>query len=300
MILCLRALPRSSHENITMFLYIFARILRLLSRKLPLRVSYASANFLAEITYILWRRGRTNLKMNAARILGPQASQRQINYSSRLCMRNYLKYAVDFLRSSLSGPEEIVKRLNIEGAENLDEALKEGKGAVIVSLHFGHWDFGAMEIANRGYPVNVVVDHICQPRVNGFVDRLRSMSGMKVIAARDGITQMLRRLRKNEIVGMLIDKPNNGRGVKIDLCGSPTVVPTGAAVLSLRTGAKIIPCGTVRLPNNTIHVILGKHVSFQRTGNFSHDAQILMQEVWHELEKVIKEYPEQLYVFHRL
>jgi len=215
-------------------------------------------------------------------------------------MRNYLKYVVDFLRSLPSKPEEMAKRLNVEGAENLDEALKEGKGVVVVSLHFGHWDFGAMEIAYRGYPVTGVVDHICRPRVNTFVDRLRSMSGMKTIAARDGITQMLRRLRKNELIAMLIDRPNYGSRVKVELCGSSTVVPAGAAVLALRTGAKIIPSGAVRLPDNTIRLILGKQISLQRTSDLSRDVQVLMQMVWHELEKLVKEYPEQLYVFHRL
>ena len=300
MILCLRAFPERSHKAIAIFLYLVARILRLLCRKLPLRVSYASANFLAEVTYILWRKGRTNLKRNTARVLGPQTSQSQIAYSSRLCMRNYLKYVVDFLRSLPSEPEERAKKLSVDGVENLDEALKEGKGVVLVSLHFGHWDFGAMEIAFRGYPVNGVVDHICRTRVSSFVDRLRSMSGMQIIAAKDGITKMLGRLRKNELVGMLIDTAKCGRGVKVELCGSSTVVSAGAAVLALRTGAKIIPTDAVRLPDNTIRVIFGKQISFQRTGDFSRDIQVLMQKVWHELEKVIKEYPEQLYVFHPL
>jgi lauroyl/myristoyl acyltransferase len=56
----------------------------------------------------------------------------------------------------------------------------------------------------------------------------------------------------------------------------------------------------MRLPDNTIRVIFGKQISFQRTGDFSRDIQVLMQKVWHELEKAIKEYPEQLYVFHPL
>jgi KDO2-lipid IV(A) lauroyltransferase len=194
----------------------------------------------------------------------------------------------------------MVKRLNVEGIENLDEVLKDGNGAVLVSLHFGHWDFGATEIASRGYPVNGVVHHTCSPRVNNFVDKLRSMSNMKTIAARDGITQMIHRLRKNEIIAMLIDKPNHGRRVKVKLCGSSTVVPTGAAVLALRTGAKIIPSGAVRLPDNTIHIILGKQISFQRTNDLNRDIQVLMQMVWHELERLVREYPEQLYIFHRL
>ncbi len=284
----------------TIILYLFIRILILLSRKLPLRVSYASVYFLAEVTYLLWRKGRANLRSNTARFLGPQASQRQISYYSRLCIRNYFKYIVDFLRSLPSEPKEVVKRLNVEGIENLDEVLKDGNGAVLVSLHFGHWDFGATEIASRGYPVNGVVHHTCSPRVNSFVDRLRSMSNMKTIAARDGITQMIHRLRKNEIIAMLIDKPNHGRRVKVKLCGSSTVVPTGAAVLALRTGAKIIPSGAVRLPDNTIHIILGKQISFQRTNDLNRDIQVLMQMVWHELERLVREHPEQLYVFHRL
>ena len=280
--------------------YLFIRILILLSRKLPLRVSYAAADFLGEVTYLFWRRVRTNLRSNTVRFLGPRASQRQIAYYSRLCIRNYLKYIVDFLRSLPSEREEMAKRLNIEGIENLDEVLKDGNGAVLVSLHFGHWDFGATEIASRGYPVNGVVHHTCSPRVNSFVDRLRSMSNMKTIAARDGITQMIHRLRKNEIIAMLIDKPNHGRRVKVKLCGSSTVVPTGAAVLALRTGAKIIPSGAVRLPDNTIHIILGKQISFQRTNDLNRDIQVLMQMVWHELERLVREHPEQLYVFHRL
>jgi KDO2-lipid IV(A) lauroyltransferase len=300
MIIFFNITPRRSRENMAIILYLFVRILIFLSRRLPLGISYASANFLAEVTYLLWRRVRNNVRCNTTRFLGPQASQKQIAYYSRLCIRNYLKYIVDFLRSLPSERVEITKRLNIEGIENLEEVLKDGNGAVLTSLHFGHWDFGATELANRGYLIHGVVDHTCSPRVNGFVDKLRSKSNMKVITAKDGITQMIGQLRKNEIIAMLIDKPNHSRRVEVKLCDSHTMVPAGAAVLALRTGAKIIPSGAVRMPDNTVNIILGKQISFQRTGDLNHDIQVIMQLVWYELEKLVAKYPEQLYVFHRL
>jgi lauroyl/myristoyl acyltransferase len=99
---------------------------------------------------------------------------------------------------------------------------------------------------------------------------------------------------------MLIDKPNCDRGVKVDFCGSPIVVPEAPAVLALRTGAKIIPGGVVHLPSNTLCIIIGKPTPFKPTGDLVRDKKILMQEVMEELEKLVKEYPQQLYAFHYL
>ena len=46
--------------------------------------------------------------------------------------------------------------MQIVGQENLDTALKEGKGVILASIHMGNGGFVTTSLALKGFPVNIV------------------------------------------------------------------------------------------------------------------------------------------------
>jgi KDO2-lipid IV(A) lauroyltransferase len=283
-----------------MFLYGVARICSFISHKLPLKFSYTIASLVADIIYLTWPSGRRLMKENMSHALSSQASAEEITRAARKALRNFAKYAVDFLRSPLLQLEDIENTVTIRGWENLDQALEEGKGAILVGLHLGNWDLAAAALTLRRYRLNAIIEPLKNLKVNHFVRRLRTGIGMKVIPAGQGIETIVQALRQNELLALLIDCPSHRKGVRVNFCAAPTQLPAGAATLSLRTGARVIPISLVRLPDKTFLFRIQPHIPFQPSGNLGKDVQALTQNILSSLEGTLRQYPDQWYVFQRM
>lgn len=283
-----------------MALYYFAELCRFIACKLPTSLSYLLACAVGDVLYLVWARGRRSVKENVAAALGSGANPSVVRRIARQCMRNFCKYAIDFLRFSSLSPHIGGDRVTIHGLENLDSALREGKGAILVSLHIGNFDLGVRLISRLGYPVSAIVDTLKIGQVDRLVRKWRANLGVRLIATKEGVTKMAEVLRKNELLALLIDCPEYERGIEVKFGHKSAMLPAGAATLALRTGAKVIPCGLVRLSNNTFHGFIGEHIKFHPSGNLTLDIKEFTQCIVSALERIARQFTDQWYMFRPL
>ncbi|MDD5701834.1 MAG: hypothetical protein PHU23_07260, partial [Dehalococcoidales bacterium] len=64
------------------------------------------------------------------------------------------------LRYSFAREDFFRKQFQLTGQRNLDDALKDGKGVILVSFHMGNLDLGVRLLSSLGYPVNAVVNNL--------------------------------------------------------------------------------------------------------------------------------------------
>ena len=283
-----------------MIVYALARLLSLVFQYLPLQVSYRLVTWLADVVYLTWTQKKRNMWDNMAHVLGPGASWKQVNRLAKQSLHNYFKYLVDFLRFPVLTQEEIQRLVKITGWENFDKALEAGRGIIFISLHMGNWDFAAAAMALRNYKMNVVVDSLKPPKLDAFVVGARTRMGMKVIPLEKAARQVFQALRQNEALALLIDRPLTESGVIVRFFNGFTRVPSVAARLALRTGARVIPAGLIRLPDNSFQAIVGQHIHFQPTGDLKGDIQAFTQRIMNFLEEIVRQHPDQWYMFRRM
>lgn len=280
-----------------MFQYLIARLLSFAARRLPQGLLYAVAAVIGDVLYTVWWRGRRNALENMRRTVGPGAGRRQVSRAARSAFRNCIRYYVEFLR----GHEALVERVDIAGMENVDAALAGGNGAILVGLHLGSPEMVGLSVTMNRYILNVLVDEkYANDRVNRWIQTMRARFGMKAIAAKkEAMPNLVRALKRNELIGLLIDCPHLAN-IKVRFCGAKAKVPGGAAALSLRTGAKIVPGAVVRKKGNRFTAYFDKPLEFRPTGDFSTDVQVLTQRIMDSLEPKLRDYPEQWFLFRRI
>lgn len=280
-----------------MVLYIVARFLSFLARTLPQKSLYGLVNGCGDILYLVWRPARCNAKENMRRVLGQNASCRQVDRAARETFRNLMRYYAEFLR----GQEKFVGKVRLSGLENVDAALAGGKGAILVGLHMGSPELAGLSVTRNQYPLSVVVDDkFPSARVNRWIQRARAKFGMKVIAAkREAMPNLVKALKRNEVLALLIDCPRLGN-IKVKFCDAKARVPGGAAALALRTGAKIVPAALIRTKGNRFTALIDKPLDYKPTGDFSSDVQALTQNIMDALESKVRAYPDQWFMFRRI
>ena len=126
-----------------------------------------------------------------------------------------------------------------EARAAMDSALARGKGVVFVTGHVGNWELLARYVALENYPAAVIGKELSDERTTGLVERFRASGKLRVIwRGRQGAAkEMLRALKGNSILGILIDQDTKVQSVWVPFFGKPAKTPRAAADLAIRTGA---------------------------------------------------------------
>ncbi|GIW14077.1 MAG: acyltransferase [Tepidiforma sp.] len=265
----------------------------------PAPAAYWIAGGLGRAAYWLWPRGRRAMRANFARVLGT-AERRSVDRVGQASLAGYFRYLLDFMRLGM-GAASLPRVDGEEAFAALDRLLERGRGAVIVCMHYGNWDAGAACAASRGYPLAVVAEGFGDARLDELVLGTREQLGMEVIRMERAGPSMVRVLRRNGLLALLIDRPVPGQGVPVRFFGETVEVPAGPARLAVATGAALVPVAFRRVDG------MGRRMKV--VGDFSivpcdeagrGCVETLTQRVMEAHERFIREQPEQWYMFREL
>lgn len=277
------------------------KIGRLMVLAFPLKVSYNVACFLADIHYFLYRRERRAVIGNLKIILNKplDTDDEGLKIIARAVFRNFAKYLVDFLRFSVFDLESIKKIVKLEGLPNLEEALKRGKGVIVLSAHLGNWELGGYVLGKYGYSINAVVLPHKNEKVNKFFINQREMGNFKSIEIGASLRGCYKALKNNELLALLGDRNFSSSGLMTEFFGKPSLMPKGPSILSIRTGAAVVPTFVIREKDDIFRMTFEKPIYPQTGADEDSESKKLTKQYLQSTENAIRQYPDQWYVFKR-
>ncbi len=185
--------------------------------------------------------------------------------------------------------------IRYEGIRNYQEAKRRGRGVLIATGHFGNWELSAHAHALLTEPMHVVVRPLDNPRIDALVERYRAASNNRVITKKDAARGILRALKDNEAVGILIDQNSlPEEGVFVDFFGTPACANSVFAKLAAHSGAAVILGYAVWSTEERRYVL-----HFSPPLDLSGDPATDTQHIQSALEDAIREYPDQWLWLHR-
>jgi phosphatidylinositol dimannoside acyltransferase len=262
----------------------------------PPRLAYALCDALGDIAYRALPRQRRAVRSNLARVLGERS--RNLDRRVQQVFRSGAKYYYDTFKVASLTDAELMRLAPVSGWDNLDRALEAGKGALLATAHLGSPGLVSHSLSVRGYSVTVPAEPVRPKRLFDLMCRVRGSRGNRLIPVGPGTTRELTdALRRNEVVGILVDRDVQKTGVTVDLFGAPVPLPAGPVTLALRTGAALVPAFTFRTRDGRLEGRIGEPVEIERTGSLREDVRRNTQKVAALLEEAVRRCPEQWVVF---
>jgi len=262
-------------------------------RLLGLKLSRKFAAILALVFFYLIPI-RKKVVFNNLKIAFPE---NDIHTNKKLAFRIYLSFAVtlvEILYLPYMKKQELVNAVECSNPELIIQKHKDGKGVILLSSHFGNWEFGAISIGIQiQLPFSVIVKPLRNPLVYEWMNKARTKFGNEVVPLGISIRKTYQTLKEKKIVAMVADQRGPAEGVRVDFFGKKVSVYTGPAALALKTGAPLI-CGIAVRDKNYKYKMVLVEISQQNLPDGEEEKILeISRRYTSYLEEVIREHPEQ-------
>ncbi len=141
--------------------------------------------------------------------------------------------------------------IKVIGQEYLEDAARKGKGMIILSAHFGNWEVMGYELRRMGFPLHVQARPQAVNQMTEFMNGFRERRGVKVIME-NSISESLKLLSQGKTLGMLADLNAREWGYQVEFFGRNASFYSSPVILSVRSGAPLIPSFTERQPDGSL------------------------------------------------
>ncbi len=187
------------------------------------------------------------------------------------------------------------KALNI-----LTECLKRNKGAFILMAHYGNWE--AMAIYN-GYlgvmHLYSIVRRLDNPYLEKSTHAFRTCSGNGTFYRDDSPLKIVRALKNNSCVAVMMDQNTAVRGIFVDFFQKKAATPRSVALLSHKLDTPILPIFVHPEKNGTYSIDIQPELKLDKTGDKEKDILNWTQACQKAIESVVRERPENWMWIHR-
>jgi len=262
----------------------------------PLNISTSLSEKLGRVSYYFVSKYRNRAMRNLQRAFGHTKSRKERKRICRSIAKNAFKDIVEVFYSTGPDQARIAEKITVCGEKNLEQALALGKGIIAVSAHLGNFSLLGFGLVCRGYPVHVVIRPVREQAIEKILHEYRKKQGTSfifTIPPQDCVKKMLKALRSNEIICLLVDQAKKHGSVFADFFGRPAATTVTPALLSLRTGAPVVPVFIVRNDNDTHHIFIEPAIEVEITDNHDENIFKITSEINRVIQSYVEKYPAQ-------
>ena len=276
---------RVSHIITSYFLQILKKYFSSIGAKERFYISSRLGSLLYEYLDIRKKQARRNIK-NAF----PNLKHNQVE---KILKNTYLNFCHNFVEL-VSFPNSYKNiQIVVKGEKILQSFLKQRKGIVFITGHFGAWEILGQWVA-RNVPLFVGVAQKQKNKgAHNFFINQRELAGTKHIIRGKSVKEMYKVLSNNGLLGLVSDQDAKSKGVFVDFFGTPASTPKGAALFHINTRAPLL-LGVCFKENFQKY-----HIHFKAINTKNKSLEEITQEYTSQLEFYIKQYPDQYFWFHR-
>ena len=229
------------HRRIRRRLYhALARAVLAGARRLDTERGRAAGRRLARLALALRGRERDRARANLARVFpvrSPAARETLLRSATDRLGENLFD-ALTLDRRRAAGYADVSDDGAVAELERLRDA---GRGALVLTGHFGCWELLGGYLASGLGGLTVVTGTIHNGPVDEMVNRWRRDAGLDPVPREGDLRPLLRVLRAGGIAAVLLDQNTRVENRTVPFCGHPAPTPVGFARLALRFGTPILP-----------------------------------------------------------
>ena len=262
----------------------------------------AARKLTSAVAHLLFARGgrRQEAALANLALAYPDRSSQQRREIARESWVQTAWGMLDAVRSRVWSEEELRRRVRFENLERMQQALARGRGALMLTLHFGSIELAMLTLPLVGIPLTVVGRPLPNPWIRRHMAQQRTRTGAQLLEHHDVAPRILEALRQGRAVAFLNDQyARRTGGILSPFFGARCFTAPGIALLALRSGAPVLPFYIVRDAPDQHRAVFLPEIALERTGDVRRDVATATARTNQVLEDIIRLHPGQWLWAHR-
>ncbi len=263
---------------------------------LPIAVLDQMAHAMGWMVFSLFRI-RRKLVLQNLRIAFPEKTEAE---RMRIGAASYYHFAATALEFLSTRDGTLGNTVTFHGEAYLRDVLAQNQGAYVICGHQGNWEAMAAAVGTHIRKSSVVVKPVGSAGTDRFVVELRNRNHLFCITRRkkgDGVRGMTEALRKNEVVGCIVDQSRPGSPF-LPFFGKLAKTNTSLPYIWLRNKAPVLSAYTKRLAFGQHEVTFSPPMALLETGDIDADVLTHATHCNAVTEGMIRACPEQYFWMH--
>ena len=264
----------------------------------------AEAPLAGRLLYRLLPLRRRVILENLRRVFGAGAPEAEIVRLAEAHYAHLWRLAGEFIRFRWLSAQKKSALIRVDNVEALARALERGKGALILTGHFGNFEVATIA-GLRHFPHMRgrfhFVRRAIRPRwLDALVNRRFRQGGFGVLGKRGSLDAILERLEAGDVVVFPFDQhASPPDGIAVEFFGEPAGTFKSLAIMALATGAPVVPASSWREPDGSHVLRFEEALPLVECDKVSEEIRRNTRAYNATLEVLVLRHPEQWFWVHR-
>jgi Kdo2-lipid IVA lauroyltransferase/acyltransferase len=209
----------TSNAFVNLAQYFGARFTAMMLGIFPISANLRTARDIGSFLYKIDKKHR-NRALENLRASFPEKSEKELNEIAERSMQHFISLVMDILFAT--------RMVNVENwhryvhPHDMGEALRvllRGKGAIVLTGHYGNWEILGYTLATLGFETYSVARPIDNPHIDQWLLGVRENRGQVILSKRGVTTTALDILKKKGVVGFIADQNAGPKGMFVPFFG---------------------------------------------------------------------------------
>lgn len=279
--------------------YFFVASLAKIISIFPLKFNVRAAQAFSKVFYRVLS-SRRKVAIDNIRSAFPDYPEDKINQIAYKSFENIAVTFIEMLYLPNMSKEEVMNHVKYEKPELLLELYNQNKGLLLLSAHYGNWEFMAYSGKyHLGIDMLIPVKLLKNWFVDKYINNIRTSNGNRVINMDKSAMEIIKQLRNHKAVALLVDQSaHQNLDVFVQMFGRPTLTYKAPAELALKYNIPMTFNVPERQPDGT-YLVKSQEIKYEDLKFDKNGIHELTQRHTKALEKQLTENPYQWAWMHK-
>jgi KDO2-lipid IV(A) lauroyltransferase len=281
--------------------YIAVRVIFALMQAFPIEWNLRTGRLLARLWMWITPKHRDRAIAHLTASLGNRYTPQQIKRIAERSLASLAMFAVEVVcLPRLVNAFTWARYIRLVDFEEVLRIILSGRGAVLVTGHYGPFELTGHLLACLGFDVVAVMRPLDNVYLNEFVVRTRRTHGLTLLDKKGAMTAAEGVIRQGALLAFIGDQDAGRKGLFVDFFGRPASTYKSIGLLAMSTGAPII-VGYARRRGNAARYDIGvqRIIHPEEWEQQDEPLKWITQTYTSAIESTTREDPEQYLWIHR-
>jgi KDO2-lipid IV(A) lauroyltransferase len=243
---------------------------------------------------------------NINQVFSHQLDEKQKKHLAQSYYSHLAKSFKETLKSRFMSEAELRNCVAVKGHEHLLSIVAQKKGVLVVTGHFGNWEFaplgGVLSFKEFQGQFHFIRRTLRFKMLEKIMFKRYYQAGLNVIPKKNSLEQVCLALENNHAVIFVLDQHAslvNRDGIAVEFFGKKAGTYRSLAMLARNTGVPVVPAASYRLPNGKHLLEFHNPIPWKEYGSAQESLYQNTLAYNQALERIILAHPEQWNWMHK-